>query len=235
MILISMSFTVVSSWSRDFLIPDRSGYLLLDARRQLRPPVDTTPTVLTWRDTNQLLEPGGEGPEGGATNLEADLGHAPVAHTQQSHRPLDSPGHQVAVWGLTESSLELTAEVSGGHMRFTSERIDVKGERVLTVHTVPRSPQSLEVLQPSGGHVPIIAGSGKVKVESPPSAVGFRPSDRSRGCAPGRDGQGNPQSFRQQMSCCSFRQARCEVGGRHASGSSRSAPRSRSGSVRRGT
>jgi len=44
-----------------------------------------------------------------------DLGDAQVTATQQRHRALDAPRHQVGVRRLAVGDLELAAEVSGGH------------------------------------------------------------------------------------------------------------------------
>ena len=85
------------------------------------------------RHTDQFGEARAEGAQRRAADRETDLGHAEVATTQQRHRPLDPPRHQIAVRRLAVGEPELAAEVPGRHVRAAGERLDVQRLRVLRV------------------------------------------------------------------------------------------------------
>src|SRR5919107_3905930 len=95
--MVSMEVILRAPRGRSFSIPDRSGHLFRHAgwhprRRAHRPaPIDA------GRHTDQLGEASAEGAQRGAPYLEADLGDAEAATTQQRHRALDAPRHQVSV------------------------------------------------------------------------------------------------------------------------------------------
>jgi hypothetical protein len=82
--------------------------------------------------------------------LEADLGDAEVAATQQRHRALDAPCHEVAVRRLAEGEPELAAEVPGRHVRVAGERLNVQRLGVLPIDPVTNAAQSREVAQVLG-------------------------------------------------------------------------------------
>src|SRR3990170_2927448 len=88
------------------------------------------------RHTDQLGEATAEGAQRRAADGEADLGDAEVATTQQRHRALDAPRHQVAVRRLAVGEPELAAEVPGRHVRAAGEHLDVQRLRVLPVDPV---------------------------------------------------------------------------------------------------
>src|SRR5205807_8892525 len=96
-----------------------------------------------------------------AADRETDLGDAEVATTQQRHRALDAPRHQVAVRRLAVGEPELAAEVPGRHVRAAGERLDVQRLRVLSVDPVADAAQPREVAQVlrrggSAGHLRIV-------------------------------------------------------------------------------
>ena len=102
-------------WPGVLLDSYRSGHLLDLAGRHLllglrRPPVGAR------RDAHQLGEPGAEGAQRLAADLEAHLGDAEVAAAQQRHRALDASGHQVAVRRLPVGLAELAAQVTRRHV-----------------------------------------------------------------------------------------------------------------------
>ena len=93
------------------------------------------------RHTDQLGEASAEGAQRRAADRETDLSDAEVATTQQRHRALDAPRHEVAVRGLAVGEPELAAEVPGRHVRAAGERLDVQRVRVLTVDPVADAAQ----------------------------------------------------------------------------------------------
>src|SRR5215210_2933014 len=103
--VMSMAVILLAAPCPPFSIPDRSAHLfghagwhpLSRARRLL--PIDA------GRHADQLGEASAEGAQRRAADREADLGDAEVATTQQRHRALDAPRHQVApTVGPTTSS-----------------------------------------------------------------------------------------------------------------------------------
>ena len=130
-----------------FSIPDRSRDLLGHARRHARRRARRLLPVDAGRHADQLGEAGAERAQRRAADLEADLGDAEVAATQQRHRPLDAPRHEVAVRRLAVGQPELAAEVPGRHVRVARERLDVQRLRVLAVDPVTDAAQPREVLQ----------------------------------------------------------------------------------------
>jgi hypothetical protein len=99
------------------------------------------------RHADQLGEPAREGAKRRAADLEADLGDAEVAATQQRHGALDAPRHHVAVRRLAEGEPELAAEVPGRHVRSARERLDVERLRVLPVDPVAGAAHPREILE----------------------------------------------------------------------------------------
>src|SRR6266849_4637942 len=99
------------------------------------------------RPTDQVGEATTEGARRRAADRETDLGDAEVATTQQRHRALDGPRHQVAVRRLSVGEPELAAEVPGRHVRAAGERLDVLRLRVLPVDPVADAAQPREVAQ----------------------------------------------------------------------------------------
>jgi len=67
--------------------------------------------------------------------------------TQQRHRALDAPGHEVAVRRLAIGEPELAAEVPGGHVRAAGKCLDVQRLRVLAVDPVPDAAEPHEVTE----------------------------------------------------------------------------------------
>jgi hypothetical protein len=86
-------------------------------------------------------------PERRAADLEADLGDAEIAPTQQRHRALDAPRHQVAVRRLPVGAAELAAEVPGRHVRAAGERLDVQRLGVVAVDPVADLTQEREIAE----------------------------------------------------------------------------------------
>src|ERR671921_1570937 len=75
----------------------RPGHLLRHARwNPLRLERRVSP-VGAWRHADKFGEATAEGAERRAADLETYLGDAQVATTQQRHRALDAPRHEVAV------------------------------------------------------------------------------------------------------------------------------------------
>src|ERR671930_672929 len=143
----SMAVTLAAAGNRGFSIPDRFGDLFRDARRHPRHRGSRLAAVGARRYTDQLGEASAEGAQGGAADLEADLGDAEVATAQQRHRSLDAPRHEVAVRRFAVGEPELAAEVPGRHVRVAGERLDVQRLRVLPVDPVADAPQSREVAE----------------------------------------------------------------------------------------
>jgi hypothetical protein len=99
------------------------------------------------RHTDQVGEATAEGAQRRVADRETDLGDAEVATTQQRHRALDAPRHQVAVRRLAVGEPELAAEAPGRHVRAAGERLDVQRLRVLPVDPVADPAQPREVAQ----------------------------------------------------------------------------------------
>jgi hypothetical protein len=110
------------------------------------------------RHPDKLGEASAEGAQRRAADRETDLGNAEVATTQQRHRALDAPRHQIGVRRLAVGEPELAAEVPGRHVRAAGERLDVQRLRVLPVDPVANATQPRQVAQalrrrPSAGHL----------------------------------------------------------------------------------
>ena len=130
-----------------FSIPDRSGHLFRDAGRYPRHRSGHPVPVDAGWHADQFGEASAEGAQRRAADRETDLGDAEVATTQQRHRALDAPRHQVAVRRLAVGDPELAAEVPGRHVRAAGERLDVQRLCVLPVDPVADAAQSREVAQ----------------------------------------------------------------------------------------
>src|SRR6516162_9200222 len=98
-----------------FSISDRSGHLFRHARRHPRRGARLVAPVGAGWHTDQLGETGAEGAQRRAAHRETDLGDAEVATSQQRHRALDAPRHQVPVWRLAVGEPLLPAEMPGVH------------------------------------------------------------------------------------------------------------------------
>src|SRR4051794_11901969 len=107
--VMSMPITLNVAPELSFSIPDGSGDLFRHARRYPRRGLGRIAPVGAGWHADQLGEAGAEGPEGGTADLEAHLGDAEVAPTEQRHGPLDASGHQVRVRRLAVGQPELTA------------------------------------------------------------------------------------------------------------------------------
>src|SRR5215203_1292305 len=130
-----------------FSIPDRSRVDLGDAGRDGGALVMAAGPVGARALADQLGEPRAERPQRCVADREADLGDAEVATTQQRHRALDAPRHEVAVRRLAVGAPELAAEVPGRHVRAAGERLDVQRLGVLPVDPVADAAQPREVAQ----------------------------------------------------------------------------------------
>src|SRR5215217_4832983 len=142
-----MAVILRAARGRRFSIPDRSCNLFRHAgghpRRRARPlaPIDA------GRHTDQLAEASAEGANRRAADRKTDLRDAEIATTQQRHRALDAPRHEVAVGRLAEGAPELAAEVPGRHVRAAGQRLDVQRLGVLPVDPVADAAQLREVAQ----------------------------------------------------------------------------------------
>jgi hypothetical protein len=130
-----------------FSVPDRSGHLLRDARRHPRRRARGIAPVDAGRHTDQFGEATAEGAQRRAADRETDLGDAEVATTEQRHRALDAPRHQIAVRRLAVGEPELAAEVPSRHVRAAGERLDVQRLRVLPVDPIADAAQPREITQ----------------------------------------------------------------------------------------
>src|SRR5215207_752779 len=153
-----------------FSIPDRSRVDLGDAGRDGGALVMAAGPVGARALADQLGEPRAERPQRCVADREADLGDAEVATTQQRHRALDAPRHEVAVRRLAVGAPELAAEVPGRHVRAAGERLDVQRLRVLPVDPVANAAQPREVAQVlrcggSAGHLRDHATSHRSEVD----------------------------------------------------------------------
>ena len=137
-----------------FSIPDRSGHLFRHAGRHPRRRARRLLPVDAGRHPDQLGEAGAEGAERRAADLEADVGDAEVAATQQRHRALDAPRHQVGVRRLAVGEPELAAEVPGRHVHAAGERLDVQRLGVLPVDPVANAAQLRHLFVLRGCNVP---------------------------------------------------------------------------------
>src|SRR5271169_143564 len=108
--VMSMAVTLAGLGDRRFSIPDRSGHLFCHARRDPRRRARRVAPVGAGRHTDQLSEATAEGAQRRAADRETDLGDAEVATTEQRHRALDAPRHEVAVRRLAVGEPELAAE-----------------------------------------------------------------------------------------------------------------------------
>src|ERR1044072_2804484 len=120
-----------------FSVPDRSRVDLLDARGDARVVVVVTRPVGARALADELGEPRGEGAEGGTADLEADLGDAEVAASEESLGALDPSGHEVAVGRLAEGGPEAAGEVAWGHESDAGQGGHVQRLGVVAVHGVP--------------------------------------------------------------------------------------------------
>ena len=142
-----MSMAVMLGVARQwrFSIPDRSGHLLRHARRHPRRRTCRSAPIDAGRHTDKLGEAGAEGAQRRATDRETDLRDIEIATTQQRHRPLDPPRHQIGVRRLAVGGPELAAEVPGRHVGATGERFDIQRLRVLPVDPVADAPEPREI------------------------------------------------------------------------------------------
>src|SRR5918994_5668079 len=95
--VMSMAVSLLAAPCPHFSIPDRSAHLFRHARHHPRRRARRLAPIDAGRHTNQLTEASAEGAKRRAANLETDLGDAELATTQQRHRALDAPRHQVGV------------------------------------------------------------------------------------------------------------------------------------------
>ena len=130
-----------------FSTPDRSGHLLGHARRHPRRRLRRTAPVDAGRHTHQLGETGAERTQRRTPDRETHLGDAEITTTQQGHRPLDPPRHQVAVRRLSVSLPELTAEMPGRHVHPPGKRLHVQRLRVFPVDPIADLAQPRELTQ----------------------------------------------------------------------------------------
>src|SRR6059058_3448688 len=133
-----------------FLISDRSRDLLRHARRYPGHRPGFLTRVRAWRNTDEFGEAGAEGAQGRTADRETDLGEAEAATTQQRHRALDAPSHQVAVRRFAVRDPELAAEMAGRHVRVAGEGLDVERLGVLPVDAVASPAQEGKVAQVLG-------------------------------------------------------------------------------------
>src|SRR5450755_567642 len=145
--VMSIALTLVAARDRRFSIPDRSGHLFRHARRHPRRRASWLAPVGAGRHADQFGEASAEGAQRRAANRETDLGDAEVATTQQRHRALDPPRHQVAVRRLAVGEPELAAEVPGRHVRAAGERLDVERLRILPIDPVANATQPRKITQ----------------------------------------------------------------------------------------
>src|SRR5215470_4361023 len=109
--VISMAARLMRVGDLRFSIPDRSRDLLGHARWYSGHGARFPARVCARRHTNQFGEAGAERAERRAAHREADLRDGEAAATEERHRALDPPSHQVAVGRFTERCPELAAEV----------------------------------------------------------------------------------------------------------------------------
>src|ERR1044072_8683928 len=107
---ISMTVKLDDLGGRRFSIPDRSGHLLDDARRHPHGGACRVAPGGARRHAEELGEARAEGAQRRAADLEADLGDAEVAATQQRHRALDPSRHEIGVGRLAVREPERAAE-----------------------------------------------------------------------------------------------------------------------------
>src|SRR5215217_1883447 len=107
--VMSMAGTLDAARYPRFSIPDRFGHLFGHARRHPRRRARRLVPVGAGRHTDQLGEASAKGAQGRAADLETHLGDAEVATTQERHRALDAPRHEIAVRRLAVGEPELAA------------------------------------------------------------------------------------------------------------------------------
>src|SRR5215211_8260942 len=99
--VMSMAGTIDAARYPRFSIPDRFGHLFGHARRHPRRRARRLVPVGAGRHTDQLGEASAKGAQGRAADLETHLGDAesPYSYlmTQERHRALDAPRHEIAV------------------------------------------------------------------------------------------------------------------------------------------
>ena len=103
--------------------------------------------ISAGRHADQLGEASAEGAQRRAADGETYFGDGQVAATQQRHRALNAPCHQVGVGRFAVGQLELATEVPCRHVHAAGERLDVQRLRVVPVHPVAHAAQQLEVAQ----------------------------------------------------------------------------------------
>src|SRR5690554_3033011 len=116
-----MTATLAAATALRFSIPDRFARLFSQARRHTE---CFSPVLLAiharWY-TDEFGEARAERAERREPHLYAHLGDAQVASSQQSHRPLDSPRHEVLVRGFPVRGPELAAKVTSRHVNTARE------------------------------------------------------------------------------------------------------------------
>src|SRR5215212_11286038 len=109
--VMSMAVILRAARGRRFSIPDRSTHLFRHAGRHPRRRARRLAPIDAGRHTDQLAEASAEGAKRRAADFETDLGDTEVATTQQRHRALNAPRHQIAIRRLAVGEPELAAEV----------------------------------------------------------------------------------------------------------------------------
>src|SRR3974390_32868 len=161
-----------------FSNPDRSRGRSHEAcRKRLGPRVVARP-VGAGALADELAEAAAERPERRAADLEADLGDRQVAAAEQGHRPLDAPGHEVAVGGLAEGGAEAPGEVARRHARRPRQCLHVERAGVLAVHLVAGAPEEHQVfafhpriIAPPSGRPLRAAWGGRRELRAPPAVA----------------------------------------------------------------
>ena len=86
--------------------------------------------------TDDLAKGSTEGSEARESDVEADVGDAPVGLAQEEHRPLDPSALEVAMGRLAEDGPEAPAEMRGRDMGDRRDRRHVEWFRIRAVHRV---------------------------------------------------------------------------------------------------
>src|ERR1035438_6702360 len=146
----------------DRLVPGRPGARPGHARGHRQHSAVLQGPVRARRHPHELGESRAERAEGGAADLHARVGHA-HARAQQRHRPLDPPGHEVAVRRLAVGRPKRPGEVPRRHQRVASHGRHVERTRILPIDQIPRPAQVRKV-----GKVLLVHGT---RVSTAPATV----------------------------------------------------------------
>jgi hypothetical protein len=123
-----------------------------------------------WGLADDPPEGATERPEAGESDVEADLGHAPIGLAKQEHRAFDPPSLQVPVRRLAEDVAEAAAEVRRRDVRDGGHRADVERLRIGAVHRIAGTKEAPIHVLGVAAHPVTLPRSGGIAQQDPRGA-----------------------------------------------------------------